>query len=107
MAAGTGRAVVRQGGKTWFLITADYVFGKSLEADTSKGVEAEGGKILGTVKAPFPTTDFSSYLLHAQASGAKIVGLANACADAINAIKQANESERTNKQNLPGLLSLL
>ncbi|MFI5284306.1 MAG: ABC transporter substrate-binding protein, partial [Candidatus Dormibacterales bacterium] len=61
MAAGTGRAVVNQGGKTWFFITADYVFGKSLEADTSKVVEAAGGKILGGVKAPFPTTDFSSY----------------------------------------------
>src|SRR5260370_40039483 len=107
MAAGTGRAVVRQGGKTWFLITADYVFGKSLEADTSKVVEAEGGKILGSVKAPFPTTDFSSYLLQAQASGAKIVGLANAGADTINAIKQANEVGLTKKQNLAGHLGFL
>ena len=92
MAAGTGRAVVQKGGKTWFFITADYVFGKSLEADTSKVVIASGGKILGGVKAPFPTTDFSSYLLQAQASGAQIVGLANAGADTINAIKQANDS---------------
>jgi branched-chain amino acid transport system substrate-binding protein len=104
MAAGTGRAVVQQGGKSWFFITADYVFGKSLEADTSKVVLAAGGKVLGDVKAPFPTTDFSSYLLQAQASGAQIVGLANAGADTINAIKQANEFGLTKKQSLAGLL---
>jgi branched-chain amino acid transport system substrate-binding protein len=107
MAAGTGRAVVQQGGKSWFFITADYVFGKSLEADTSKVVTASGGKILGGVKAPFPTTDFSSYLLQAQASGAQIVGLANAGADTINAIKQANEFGLTKKQSLAGLLVFL
>ena len=107
MAAGTGRAVVQQGGNSWFFITADYVFGKSLEADTSKVVEASGGKILGGVKAPFPTTDFSSYLLQAQGSGAKIVGLANAGADTINAIKQANEFGLTKKQSLAGLLVFL
>ncbi len=107
MAAGTGRAVVQQGGKTWFFITADYVFGKSLEADTSKVVLAAGGKVLGDVKAPFPTTDFSSYLLQAQASGAQIIGLANAGADTINAIKQANEFGLTKKQSLAGLLVFL
>jgi branched-chain amino acid transport system substrate-binding protein len=107
MAAGTGRAVVQKGGKTWFFITADYVFGKSLEADTSKVVTASGGKILGSVKAPFPTTDFSSYLLQAQSSGAQIVGLANAGADTINAIKQANEFGITPKQSLAGLLVFL
>jgi branched-chain amino acid transport system substrate-binding protein len=107
MAAGTGRAVVQQGGKSWFFITADYVFGKSLEADTSKVVEAAGGKILGGVKAPFPTTDFSSYLLQAQGSGATIIGLANAGADTINAIKQANEFGITKKQSLAGLLVFL
>jgi branched-chain amino acid transport system substrate-binding protein len=107
MAAGTGRAVVQQGGKTWFFITADYVFGKSLEGDTSKVVEASGGKILGGVKAPFPTTDFSSYLLQAQGSGAQIIGLANAGADTINAIKQANEFGLTKKQSLAGLLVFL
>lgn len=107
MAAGTGRAVVQQGGKSWFFITADYVFGKSLEADTSKVVEASGGKILGGVKAPFPTTDFSSYLLQAQGSGAAIIGLANAGADTINAIKQANEFGITKKQSLAGLLVFL
>ena len=107
MAAGTGRAVVQQGGKSWFFITADYVFGKSLEADTSRVVEAAGGKVLGDVKAPFPTTDFSSYLLQAQGSGAQIVGLANAGADTINAIKQANEFGLTKKQSLAGLLVFL
>ena len=107
MAAGTGRAVVQKGGKSWFFITADYVFGKSLEADTSKVVIASGGKILGSVKAPFPTTDFSSYLLQAQSSGAQIIGLANAGADTINAIKQANEFGLTKKQSLAGLLVFL
>jgi len=107
MAAGTGRAVVQQGGKSWFFITADYVFGKSLEADTAKVVEAAGGKVLGDVKAPFPTTDFSSYLLQAQGSGAQIIGLANAGADTINAIKQANEFGLTKKQSLAGLLVFL
>lgn len=107
MAAGTGRAVVQRGGKTWFFITADYVFGKSLESDTSKVVTASGGKVLGDVKAPFPTTDFSSYLLQAQASGAQIIGLANAGADTINSIKQANEFGLTKKQSLAGLLVFL
>jgi branched-chain amino acid transport system substrate-binding protein len=107
MAAGTGRAVVQKGGKTWFFITADYVFGKSLEADTSKVVTESGGKVLGGVKAPFPTTDFSSYLLQAQSSGAQIIGLANAGADTINAIKQANEFGITPKQSLAGLLVFL
>jgi branched-chain amino acid transport system substrate-binding protein len=107
MAAGTGRAVVARGGKTWFFITADYIFGKSLQADTAKVVTAAGGKVLGDVKAPFPTTDFSSYLLQAQSSGAQIVGLANAGADTINAIKQANEFGLTKKQKLAGLLVFL
>ena len=107
MAAGTGRAVVQAGGKTWYFITADYVFGKSLEADTSKVVTESGGKVLGGVKAPFPTTDFSSYLLQAQASGAQVIGLANAGADTINAIKQANEFGLTPKQSLAGLLVFL
>ena len=107
MAAGTGRAVVQQGGNSWFFITADYVFGKSLQGDTAKVVTASGGKVLGEVRAPFPTTDFSSYLLQAQSSGAKIIGLANAGADTINAIKQANEFGITKKQSLAGLLVFL
>ncbi len=107
MAAGTGSAVVKAGGDSWFFITADYLFGKTLESDTANVVKASGGKVLGDVKAPFPTTDFSSYLLQAQASGAKIIGLANAGADTINAIKQANEFGLTKKQNLAGLLVFL
>src|SRR4029077_18753686 len=107
MAAGTGRAVVARGGTTWYFITADYIFGKSLEAATAKVVSASGGKVLGEVRAPFPTTDFSSYLLQAQSSGAQIVGLANAGADTINSIKQANEFGLTKKQNLAGLLVFL
>ncbi len=104
MAHGTGSAVVDSGGKTWFFITADYVFGRTLEEDTASVVKAKGGKVLGTVRAPFPTTDFSSYLLQAQSSGAQIIGLANAGADTINAIKQAHEFGITPKQNLAGLL---
>jgi branched-chain amino acid transport system substrate-binding protein len=107
MAAGTGRAVVQAGGKSWYFITADYVFGKSLEADTSKVVTESGGKVLGGVRAPFPTTDFSSYLLQAQSSGAQVIGLANAGADTINAIKQAKEFGITPKQSLAGLLVFL
>ncbi len=104
MAHGTGGAVVESGGKTWFYITADYVFGRTLEEDTAAVVKAKGGKVLGNVRAPFPTTDFSSYLLQAQASGAQIVGLANAGADTINAIKQAHEFGIAPKQSLAGLL---
>ena len=105
LAHGTGGTVVKQGGDTWFFITADYVFGKSLEADTAAVVKANGGKVLGDALHPSPgTTDFSSYLLQAQASGAKIIGLANAGQDTINSIKQANEFGITKKQNLAGLL---
>ncbi len=105
LANGTGREVVRQGGDSWFFVTADYIFGKSLEDDTSKVVKAAGGKVLGAARHPSPgTTDFSSYLLQAQASGAKIVGLANAGADTVNCIKQAKEFGITPKQSLAGLL---
>ena len=105
LAHGTGGAVVKQGGDTWFFITADYVFGKSLESDTAAVVKAAGGKVLGDALYPSPgTTDFSSFLLQAQASGAKIIGLANAGQDTINSIKQANEFGITKKQNLAGLL---
>jgi branched-chain amino acid transport system substrate-binding protein len=107
MAHGTGKAVVEAGGKTWFFVTADYVFGRTLEEDTASVVKAAGGKVLGSVRAPFPTTDFSSYLLQAQASGAQIVGLANAGADTINSIKQAHEFGITPKQSLAGLLVFL
>jgi branched-chain amino acid transport system substrate-binding protein len=104
LATGTGAEVVRQGGDTWFFITADYAFGYSLEGDTSAQIKKAGGKVLGSVKAPFPTSDFSSYLLQAQASGAKVIGLANAGADTINSIKQAHEFGITPKQMLAGLL---
>lgn len=91
LANGTGAAVVREGGDSWFFLTADYAFGEALEADVTKVVEAEGGQVLGGVKHPFPASDFSSFVLQAQASGAKVVGLANAGADTTNAIKAANE----------------
>ncbi len=105
LANGTGREVVRQGGDTWYFVTADYLFGKSLEEDTSNVVKAAGGKVLGAARHPSPgTTDFSSYLLQAQASGAKIIGLANAGADTVNCIKQAKEFGVTPKQSLAGLL---
>ena len=106
LANGTGKAVVKDGGDTWFFITADYVFGKSLEKDTTEVVKANGGKVLGSVLAPLNTSDFSSYLLQAQSSGAKIIGLANAGGDTINSIKSANEFGilKSGKQKLAGLL---
>jgi len=104
LAEGTGRAVVKQGGDTWFFLTADYAFGHSLEKDTSEVVTAAGGKVLGSVRHPFPGQDFSSFLLKAQASGAKVIGLANAGTDAQNSIKQAAEFGITPKQKLAGLL---
>ncbi len=93
-----------QGGKTWFFITADYAFGKSLQADTSKFVEAAGGKVLGSVLHPLNASDFSSFLLQAQASGAQVIGLANAGGDTINSVKAASEFGITKKQKLAALL---
>lgn len=107
LANGTGKAVVKQGGDTWFFLTADYAFGHSLEKDTTATVLANGGKVLGSVRHPFPGTDFSSFLLKAQASGAKVIGLANAGTDTTNAIKQAAEFGITPKQSLAGLLMFL
>ncbi|MFZ5510048.1 MAG: ABC transporter substrate-binding protein [Pseudomonadota bacterium] len=105
LANGTGRAVVKTGGDTWFFITADYAFGHALERDTEGVVVKNGGKVLGKVRHPFPGTDFSSYLLQAQASKAKIVGLANAGGDTISAVKQAAEFGITaGGQKLAGLL---
>ncbi len=91
LANGTGKAVTESGGDTWFFLTADYAFGHALERDTTAVVEANGGEVLGSVAHPFPGTDFSSFLLQAQASGAKVIGLANAGADTVNSIKQAAE----------------
>ena len=91
LANGTGTAVVKSGGDTWFFLTADYAFGHSLEQQTEAVVQKLGGKVLGKVRHPFPSADMSSFLLQAQASKAKIIGLANAGADTINAIKQGAE----------------
>jgi branched-chain amino acid transport system substrate-binding protein len=91
LANGTGSAVVKAGGDTWFFITADYAFGHALERDTAKVVEETGGKVLGKIRAPLNTADFSSFLLQAQSSKAKIIGLANAGGDTINSIKQTAE----------------
>ena len=91
LAHGTGNAVVKTGGDSWFFLTADYAFGQALERDTTAVIEASGGKVIGRVRHPLNTNDFSSFLLQAKASKAKIIGLANAGNDTINAIKQAGE----------------
>jgi branched-chain amino acid transport system substrate-binding protein len=108
LANGTGSAIVKSGGDTWFFITADYAFGLALERDTEAVVLKNGGKVLGKVRAPINTQDFSSFLLQAQASKAKIVGLANAGGDTTNSIKQAAEFGIVKGgQNLAGLLVFL
>jgi len=105
LANGTGSAMVQTGGDSWFFLTADYAFGHALERDTSAVVEKSGGTVVGAVRHPFPGTDFSSFLLQAQASGAKVIGLANAGGDTINSIKQASEFGITQAgQALAGLL---
>ncbi len=91
LANGTGKALVKTGGDTWFFLTADYAFGHALERDTAAAVEKNGGKVLGKVRHPLNTNDFSSFLLQAQSSKAKIIGLANAGGDTINSIKQGAE----------------
>jgi branched-chain amino acid transport system substrate-binding protein len=107
LAKGTGSAVVKQGGKSWFFLTADYAFGASLESDTAKVVKANGGTVLGDVKHPLSASDFSSFLLQAQASKAQILGLANAGGDTVNAIKAANEFGVTKTMKLAGLLMFI
>ena len=102
-----GKAIVKDGGNSWFFLTADYAFGHSLEKDTGEVVKAAGGKVLGAVRHPLSTGDFSSYLLQAQSSGAKVVGLANAGGDTVNSIKAASEFGLTKKQNLAALLMLI
>src|SRR6202011_5488056 len=105
LANGTGSAIVKSGGDTWFFLTADYAFGLALERDTEAVVLKNGGKVLGKVRVPLNTQDFSSFLLQAQASKAKIVGLANAGGDTINSIKQASEFGIVKGgQSLAGLL---
>jgi branched-chain amino acid transport system substrate-binding protein len=108
LANGTGRAIVKTGGDSWYFITADYAFGHQLEANTEAVVKEMGGKVLGKVRAPLNTPDFSSFLLQAQSSKAKIIGLANAGGDTINSIKQASEFGIVKGgQNLAGLLVFL
>jgi branched-chain amino acid transport system substrate-binding protein len=105
LANGTGKAIVKTGGDTWFFLTSDYAFGHALERDTAAVVEANGGKVLGKVRHPINTADFSSFLLQAQASKAKVIGLANAGGDTINSIKQAAEFGIVKGgQSLAGLL---
>ena len=108
LANGTGKAIVKNGGSSWFFLTADYAFGHALERDTEAVVLKNGGKVVGKVRTPFPTQDFSSFLLQAQASKAKIIGLANAGGDTINSIKQAAEFGIVKGgQNLAGMLVFL
>src|SRR3984885_10147138 len=105
LATGTGKALTKAGGDTWFFLTADYAFGAQLERDTTAVVTANGGKVLGGVKHPLNTSDFSSFLLQAQSSKAKVIGLANAGGDTDNSIKQAAEFGITQGgQQLAGLL---
>ena len=104
LAKGTGNAVVKAGGKTWFFLTADYAFGAQLQNDTTEVVKAAGGTVVGSVKHPLSASDFSSFLLQAQSSKAQILGLANAGGDTINSIKAANEFGITKTMKLAGLL---
>ena len=107
LAKGTGSAVVKQGGKSWYFLTADYAFGAALEGDTTKVVKASGGSVVGSVRHPLSASDFSSFLLQAQSSKAQILGLANAGGDTINAVKAANEFGITKTMKLAGLLMFI
>ena len=108
LANGTGSAIVKTGGDSWFFLTADYAFGHALERDTTAAVTKAGGKVLGGVRHPFPGQDFSSFLLQAQSSKAKVIALANAGGDTINSIKQASEFGITRGgQNLAGMLMFI
>jgi branched-chain amino acid transport system substrate-binding protein len=104
MGHGLARGVLRQGGKTWFFITADYAFGHDLEKQASEEVLASGGKVLGAVRHPIANNDFSSFLLQAQASGAEVIALANAGGDTVNTIKQAAEFKLGDKQKVVALI---
>ena len=107
LARGTGSTIVKQGGKSWYFMTADYAFGQSLQNDTAEVVKANGGTVLGASKHPLAASDFSSFLLQAQASKAQILGLANAGGDTINTIKAANEFGVTKTMKLAGLLMFI
>jgi branched-chain amino acid transport system substrate-binding protein len=104
LARGTGTAMIKQGGKSWYFLTADYAFGQSLEKDTTDVIKANGGTVLGSVKHPLSASDFSSFLLQAQSSKAQVLGLANAGGDFINSMKAANEFGLTKKMKVAGLL---
>lgn len=108
LANGTAKAVVQEGGKSWYILTADYAFGHALEGDVTRVVEENGGEVIGTSRHPFPTSDFSSYILQAQSSGADVVALANAGADTTNAITTAGEFGVTQSgQTIAALLLFL
>ncbi|MBL8414339.1 MAG: ABC transporter substrate-binding protein [Propionivibrio sp.] len=107
LANGTGNAVVKSGGKSWYFLTADYAFGASLQADTATAVQKAGGTVVGSVKHPLNASDFSSFLLQAQGSKAQVLGLANAGGDTINAIKAANEFGVTKTMKMAGLLMFI
>lgn len=107
LANGTVRAIIANGGKTWFFLTADYAFGQALERDAAEIIRGQGGEVLGRVLAPFQTADFSSFLLQAQASKAQIVALANSGGDTVTSVKQAQEFGLTTGQKLAGLLVFL
>ncbi len=108
LSIGTPTAIVQEGGKTWYILTADYAFGHAMEADVTRVVEANGGEIVGSIRHPFPTPDFSSFILQAQASGADVIALANAGADTTNAITTASEFGVTQAgQTIAGLVVFL
>ena len=108
LAKSTGGAMVMAGGDSWYFLTADYAFGKQLQSDTTGFVKAAGGKVLGSAAYPFPgTTDFSSFLVQAQSSGAKVLGLANAGGDTVNSIKQANEFGVNKSMKIAALLMFI
>jgi branched-chain amino acid transport system substrate-binding protein len=108
LANGTAKALIQQGGRSWFFLTADYAFGHALERDAAGVVKANGGEVLGHVLAPFQTHDFSSFLVQARASGAQVVALANSGGDTVNAVKQAGEFGLTRSgQRLASLLAFL
>ena len=108
LANGTAKAVLADGGKSWYILTADYAFGHAMEADITKVVEGDGGSIVGKVRHPFPSSDFSSYMLQAQGSGAEVIALANAGADTVNSLKTASEFGVTQSgQKLAGMVVFL
>jgi branched-chain amino acid transport system substrate-binding protein len=107
LSVGTARTLVEQGGKSWYFITADYTFGYNLQDNATRVITQLGGKVLGAAKAPLNTTDFSSQLLEAQASGAEVIGLANSGADTANSVKQAAEFRITKKQKLAAFLPFI